>query len=188
VHGIITLFLEVIALAIILLLVGLFLVVLVFMTRVIVVLIVLILTVMLPVIPIALVTFMVVVVLATMLPVACITAASNGKMSRLLLFWLLFLHDLVKVSGCFIGSLTLFEKSYEPKRVGGHCFVHFCKFVLMRLWLCEEDLFGLLLCCGQLHHVTDIATVKVAEELYLTPHEFIYWHDGGLLGCAKSTY
>jgi hypothetical protein len=34
----------------------------------------------------------------------------------------------------------------------------------------------------------DVATVKVAEELYLMPHGFIHMHEGRLLGCAKPTY
>ncbi len=115
-------------------------------------------------------------------------AASNGKMSYLLLFWLLFLLDHVKDAGRFIGSLTLLEKGYEPKRVRGHRLVFFCELELMRLGLREEDLFALLLSCGQLHCLTDVATVKVAEELYLMPHEFMHQHEGRHLGCVKPTY
>ncbi len=134
VHGLVTLLLKVIVLAIILLLVGLFvLVVLAFATRVIMASIFLMATVMLLFIVIALVALMVVVVLATMLPVARITAASDRKMSRLLLFWLLLLLELVKDTSCFISSLTLLEKGFEPKRVRGHRFVHFRKFLLMHL-------------------------------------------------------
>jgi hypothetical protein len=33
----------------------------------------------------------------------------------------------------------------------------------------------------------DIATDKVAEELYLMPHEVMHWHEGRLLGGAKPT-
>jgi hypothetical protein len=138
------------------------------------------------VVAIALVALMLVAVLATMLLVAQITAGSNRKMSRLLLSLLLFVLDLVKDTDCFISSLTLL-KCYDPQRVCGHHFVCFSELVLMRLGLRKEDLFGLLLCCGQLHHLTDIATVEVVEKLFLTPHEFIHRHEGGLLGCAKPT-
>jgi hypothetical protein len=31
----------------------------------------------------------------------------------------------------------------------------------------------------------DVTTRKVAEELYLMPHELMRWHEGGLLGGAK---
>jgi hypothetical protein len=33
----------------------------------------------------------------------------------------------------------------------------------------------------------DIATVKVAKELYTMPHEFMHWHECGLLGGTKPT-
>jgi hypothetical protein len=79
----------------------------------------------------------------------------------------------------------LFEKGYEPKKGHGHQFVCFCKLELMRLGLCVEDVVALLLCCGQLHRLTDTATLEVAEELYLTLHEFMHWHECGLLGGAK---
>jgi hypothetical protein len=69
-------------------------------------------------------------------------------MSRHLLFWLLFLRDLVKDSGHLIGSLTLLKKGYEPMQVHGHHFVCFCKLVLMHLGLRKEDLFALLLPLG----------------------------------------
>ncbi len=61
----------------------------------------------------------------------------------------------------------------------------FCELELMRLCLREEDLFALHLHCGHSHCSTDVATVKVAEELYLTLHELMHWHEGGLLGSAK---
>jgi hypothetical protein len=53
--------------------------------------------------------------------------------------------------------------------------------------MCKEDLFGLLLSCRQLHCWADVATVKVAVELYLMLHELIHLHEGGLLGGAKPT-
>jgi hypothetical protein len=52
----------------------------------------------------------------------------------------------------------------------------------MRLGLHKEDLFALLLHHWQLHHSTDVTTIKVAEKLYLTPHEPMHWHEGRLLG------
>jgi hypothetical protein len=101
-------------------LVGLFLVVLLHATRVIVASIVLMATVILLFVAIALVALMAVAVLAILLPVSGVTSASNGKMSCLLLFWQLFLPELVKDAGRFIGSLILLKKGYEPKRVHGH--------------------------------------------------------------------
>ncbi len=59
------------------------------------------------------------------------------------------------------------------------------KLKLMRLGLCKEDLFTLLLRRGQLHHLMEVATIKIAEELYLMPHELMHWHEGGLLGGVK---
>jgi hypothetical protein len=137
-------------------------------------LIILMATVMLLFVTFALVALMVVKILAMMLPVAQITTASNKKMSRLLLFWLLFLLDLVKDVGHSISSLTLLKKGYEPKRVCAHHLVCFRELVLMRLGLRKKYLFALLLSCGQLYCLTDIATFKVAEELYLMPHECIH--------------
>jgi hypothetical protein len=55
----------------------------------------------------------------------------------------------------------------------------------MRLGLREEDLFTLLLCRGYLHGLTEVATVEIADELYLTPHELMHQHEGELLGSTK---
>ncbi len=110
----------------------------------------------------------------------------DRKISSLLLFWLiLVLGNLLKNAGRFIVSLTLLEKGDEPKWVHGHRLVCIHKLKLMRLGLHKEDLFALLLRCGQLHCLTDVATVKVAEELYLTPHELMHRDEGGLLGGTK---
>jgi hypothetical protein len=107
------------------------------------------------VIAIALVALIIVAVLAQF------TDACNGKMSRLLLIWLLLvLGDLLKNASCFVGRL-------------------------MCLGLREEDVFALLLCRGKLHCLTEVATVKIADELYWTPHELMHLHEGGLLGSAK---
>ncbi len=177
-----------IARAIIFLLIGLVaLIVLVVMTRLIVASIVLITIVGSLVVAIMSVALMIVVLLATMLPVAQFMAACNGKMSRLLLFLLLLvLGNLLKNAGHFIGSLTLLEKGDALKQVRSHHFVHLCKLKLMCLGLHEEDLFALLLRCGKLHHSMDVATIKVTEELYLTLHELMHWHEGGLLCDTKS--
>ncbi len=31
----------------------------------------------------------------------------------------------------------------------------------------------------------EVATIKIADELYLMPHELVHLHEGGLLGSAK---
>ncbi len=186
-HGLIALFLEVIALAIILLLIGLVaLIVPDVATRMIVASIILIRIVGSSVIAITLVALMIVAILTTMLPVAQFTAMRIKKMSRLLLFWLLFvLGNLLKNACRFIGSLTLLKNGDEPKRIHGHHLVHLRKLKLMCLGLRKEDLFPLLLRRGHLHCLTDVAIVKVAEELCLTPHELMHWHEGRLLGGTK---
>jgi hypothetical protein len=105
-------------------------------------------------------------------------------MSRLLLVWLLLLLDLVKDAGHFIGSLTLLEKGHKPKRVRGHHFVCFRKLKLMPLWLRKKDLFAVLLHCGQLHRSTEVAAIKVAEELHSTLHKLMHQYERRLLGNA----
>jgi hypothetical protein len=55
----------------------------------------------------------------------------------------------------------------------------------MNLGLCEEDLFTLLLHHGHFNCLTEVATLKIAEELYLLPHELVHWHESGLLGRTK---
>ena len=55
----------------------------------------------------------------------------------------------------------------------------------MRLELRKEDLFTFLLCCGYLHCLMEETTIKIADELYLTLHELMHWHEGGLLGSTK---
>ncbi len=126
-------------------------------------------------------SIVVMILVATMLLVAWFTVTHSGKLSRLHFFWLLFvLGDLLKNASRFVGHLTLFN---EFERVHGYCLVSFCK--LMHLGLCEEDLFTLLLRSGYLHSSTEVATVKIADELYLTPHKLMHWHEGGLLGSTK---
>ncbi len=187
-HGLIALFLEVIVLVIILLVIGLVaLRVLVNALRTIVVSIVLMTILGSAIVAILSVTLMVVAIfMTTMLPVAQFTAMRSGKLSHFLLFWLLLvLGNLLKNASHLVGHLTLLKESDQFERVSRHCLVQVCELELMRLGLREEDLFTLLLCCGYFHHSTDVATLKVAEKLYLTPHELVHWHESGLLGCTK---
>jgi hypothetical protein len=107
-------------------------------------------------------------------------------MSHLLLFWLLLvLGNLLKNPSCFVGCLTLLKESDELERAHRHSFICICKLKLMCLGLHKEDLFALLLCHGQLHCLTEVATVKIAEELYLMLHEHVHWHESGLFGGWK---
>jgi hypothetical protein len=55
----------------------------------------------------------------------------------------------------------------------------------MQLGLREEDLFTLLLHHGSFHCLMEVATLKIAEKLYLTPLELVHWHESGLLGSTK---
>ncbi len=106
-------------------------------------------------------------------------------MSRFLLFGLFLLLDLLKDAGHFIGSLTQLKKGNEPKRVHGHHLVCLHELLLVCLGLRKEDLFALLLRCGQLHHSMDAATIKVAKELYSTPYELMHPHKDRILGNVK---
>jgi hypothetical protein len=187
-HGLIALFLEVFALAIILLFVGLAtLQVLVIALRMIMVLIVLMMIVGLVIIAIVSVASMVVAIFVTMmLPVARFMATGVRKMSRSLLFWLLLvLGNLLKNAGRLVGRLTLLKESDQLERVSRHRLVQVHKLELVHLGLHKEDLFTLLLCRGYFHCSTEVATLKVAEKLYLTPHELVHWHKSRLLGHMK---
>ncbi len=107
-------------------------------------------------------------------------------MSRFLLLWLLLvLGNLLENASSLVGCLTLLEESDQLERVSRHHLVQVRKLELMRLGLQEENLFTLLLCHGYFHHSTEVATLKVAEKLYLTPLELMHWHDSGLLGHTK---
>jgi hypothetical protein len=134
----------------------------------------------------ALVASMIVALYSTMLPVAQVTDAHDRKMSHLLLSWLLLLiGNLLKNASHFVGRLTLLEKGNAQKRVRGHCLVYLHELKLMHLGLCKEDLFALLLRCRHLYCLTDVAAIKVAGQLYSTPHELMGWHEGELLGGAN---
>jgi hypothetical protein len=54
----------------------------------------------------------------------------------------------VKNTGRFVSSLVLLKKGHELKWFHGHHFVCFCKVKLMRLWLHKKDLFAFLLSHG----------------------------------------
>jgi hypothetical protein len=122
-HGLITLFLEVIALAIMLLFVGLAaLQVLVVAARTFVAPIVLLTIVRLAIVAIALVDPMIVTIfVATVLLVARFTATHGKKMSRFLLFWLLLvLCILCKNASHLVGCLALLKESNKLERVSRH--------------------------------------------------------------------
>ncbi len=55
----------------------------------------------------------------------------------------------------------------------------------MRLRLCKEDLFTLLLRRRYIHHSTEVATLEVAEKLYLMLHELVHQHESRFLGSTK---
>ncbi len=77
------------------------------------------------------------------------------------------------------------QKRDEIDRVIGHHLVQVCKLELMRLGLHKENLFTLLLRRGYFHHSVEVATIKIAEKLYLTLHELVHQHESGLLGSTK---
>jgi hypothetical protein len=107
-------------------------------------------------------------------------------MNSFLFVWLLFiLGNLLKNASCFVGCLTLHKESGELEWVSGHRLVPVHKLELMCLGLRKEDLFTLLLRCGYFHCWMELATLKMAEKLYLTPHELVHWHESRLLGCTK---
>ncbi len=111
-HGLITLFLDLIKLAIILLVVGLVVPrVLVVASTMIMALIVSMTIVRLVIVAITLVALMVVVIFVEMvLLVAQFTATCGRNMSRTLFFWLLLvLGDLLKNASCLVSCLTLLK-------------------------------------------------------------------------------
>jgi hypothetical protein len=55
----------------------------------------------------------------------------------------------------------------------------------MHLGLRKEDLFTLLLRRMHFNHLTEVATLEIAEELYKTPHELMHRHESRLLGSTK---
>ncbi len=182
-HGLVTLFLEVIVVVIILLVVGLFAPrVLVIAFRAIVALIVLMMIVGSLIIMVASVASMIVAIFTTaMLMVARFTATYNRKLSRFPFLWLLVLGNLLKNVSRLVGCLTLLKEGNHLERVSRHHLIQVGKLVLVRPGLCKEDLFTLLLCCRYVYHSTEVTILEVAEKLYLIPHELMHWHESGLL-------
>jgi hypothetical protein len=188
VHGLIALFLELIALAIILLVVGLVVpcVIVVALTTI-MALIVSMTIVRLAIITITLVASMVVMIfVATVLLVARFTATCSRNMSRtLFLQLLLVLGDLLENASGLVSCLTLLEEGNHSEQVGRHHLVQVSKLVLVHLRLRKEDLFTLLLHCGYIYRLTEVVALEVAEKLYLTTHELVHQHESRLLGCTK---
>jgi hypothetical protein len=182
VHGLVTFFLKVIALAIILLVVGL-VVLLVVASTMIMASIVLTTIVRLVIVAITLVALMVIVIfVATVLLVAQFTATCCRNMSRTLFLWLLLvLGNLVENASHLVGCLTLLEEGNHSEQVSRYRLVQVSKLVLVRLRLREEDLFTLLLRHGYVHHLTEVVTLEVAEKLHSTLHELMHRHESGLL-------
>jgi hypothetical protein len=181
--GLITLFLEVIALAIILLVVGLAVpCILVLASTTIMALIVLMTIIRLAIVTITLVALMVIAIfVATVLLVAQFTATCCRNISHTLFLRLLLVPgDLAENASCLVGCLTLLEEGNHSERVGRYCLVQVGELVLVHLGLCKEDLFTLLLRRGYIHHSMEVVTLKVAEKLHLTPHELMHWHESGL--------
>jgi hypothetical protein len=176
-------FLKVIALAIILLVIGLVVPhVLVIASRAITVPIVLMTIVGLLIIMVALVASMIVAIFTiAMLTVAQFTATFVRKLSHFLFLWLLVLGNLLKNASRLVGCLTLLEEGNHLEPVSRHCLVQVGKLVLVRLGLCKEDLFTPLLHRRYIHCLTEVTTLKVAEKLYSMPHELVHWHESGLL-------
>ncbi len=102
-------------------------------------------------------------------------------MSRFPFLQLLVLGNLLKNASCLVGCLTLLEEGNHLERVSRHHLVQVGKLVLVCLGLHEKDLFTLLLRCRYVHRSTEVTTLKVAEKLYLMPHELVHWHESGLL-------
>jgi hypothetical protein len=187
-HGLLTLFLGVIAIVIILLVVGLGAFhVLVVTSRAILASVISMTIARLVVIAITLVASMIVAVVTTaMLMVARFTATFGGKVSRFLfLQLLLILGNLIKNASRLVRRLTLLKEGNHSEQVGRYRLVQVGKLVLVHLRLCKEDLFTLLLCRGYVHHSTEVVTLKVAEKLHSMLQELVHWHESGLLGRAK---
>ncbi len=112
-------------------------------------------------------------------------ATCNRKLSRFLFLWLLVLGHLLENANRLVGCLTLLEESNHPERVSRYRLVQIDKHVLVCLSLHKKDLFTLLLHCRYVHCSTEVATLKVAEKLYLMPHELMHWHESGLLSSTE---
>ncbi len=186
-HGLVALFLQVIAPAIILLVIGLDAPhVLVVASRAIMTLIILMTIVGSSIIAVTSVALMVVAIFtATMLMVAQFTATRNRKLSRFPFLQLLILGDLLESASHLVGCLTLLKEGDHLEWVSRYRLVQVSKLVLVCLRLRKEDLFTLLLRHRYIHCSTEVATLEVAEKLYLMPRELVHWHQSGFLGHTK---
>jgi hypothetical protein len=93
------------------------------------------------------------------------------NMSRTLFLWLLLvLGNLLKNASHLVCCLTLLEEGNHSERVDRHRLVQVGNLVLVRLRLCKEDLFTLLLRRGYIHHSTEVVALEIAEKLYSTTH------------------
>ncbi len=187
-HGLVTLFLEVIALAIILLVVGLAVPhVLVVALTMIMASIVSMMIIRSAIIATTLVTLMVIAIfVVTVLLVARFTATCCRNMSRTLFLRLLLVPgSLLGNTSRLVGCLTLLKEGNHSEQVGRYRLVQVGELVLVRLGLREEDLFTLLLRHGYVHRLTEVVTLKVAEKLRLKPHELVHRHESGLFCRTK---
>jgi hypothetical protein len=98
------------------------------MTRVIIATIVLMVNIVPAFSAINLVALIIVTVLVTMMTVVWAMAASDRKMSRLLLLWLLLLLELAKDTGCFVGSLALLKTAQKRPQAKEGQWAPFCLF------------------------------------------------------------
>jgi hypothetical protein len=188
VHGLITHFLEVIALAIILLVVGLAVpCVLVVALTTIMASIVLMMIIRSAIVAITSVALMVITIfVATVLLVAQFTAMCCRNMSRTLFLWLLLIPgNLLENASCLVGCLTLLKEGNHSEQVSRYHLVQVGKLVLVHLGLHEEDLFTLLLRRGYVHRLMEVVALKVAEKLHSMPHELMHWHESGIFCCTK---
>jgi hypothetical protein len=108
-------------------------------------------------------------------------ATCNRKLSRFPFLRLLVLDNLLENTSRLVGCLTLLEEGNHLERVSRHHLIQVGKLVLVHTGLREEDLFTLLLRRRYVHHLMEVVTIKVAEKLYLMPHELMHWHESRLL-------
>jgi hypothetical protein len=188
VHGLIALFFEVIALAIVLLVVGLAVpCVLVIASTTIMALIVLMTIIRLVIVTVTSVTLMVIAIfVGTVLLVAQFMATFCRNMSRTLFLWLLLVPgNLLENASRLVGHLTLLEEGNHSDRVSRYRLVQVGELVLVPLGLRKEDLFTLLLRRGYVHCSVEVVPLEVADKLHLTPHELMHRHESGLFCHTK---
>jgi hypothetical protein len=102
-------------------------------------------------------------------------------MSRTPFLWLLVFGNLLENASRLVGCLTLLKEGNHLEWVSRHRLVEVSELVLVHLRSCKEDLFVLLLHRRYIHHLKEVATLKIAEKLYSTTHELVHWHASKLL-------